>query len=93
MSKQMLPKYSIPETTIAQQVGDEVVILNLSSERYYSLDEVGAAFWSLFAAGQPFDQIVQEMLEEFDVDENRLRNDLEALLDNLVQAGLIEVEL
>jgi hypothetical protein len=87
-----MPKYSIPQTMVSQEIGEEVVILNLSNERYYSLDEVGASFWNLLVEGQEFDQIVQTMLAEFEVDEETLRNDLAALLNDLEAAGILVVE-
>ncbi|NJL60696.1 MAG: PqqD family protein [Methylacidiphilales bacterium] len=42
-------KLSIPENVLAQELNGEIVILNMDSETYYSLNSVGSRIWQLLA--------------------------------------------
>jgi hypothetical protein len=74
---------------VFQEVEGETVLLDLKSERYYALDDVGTRFWRLMTEHEDLDHVVAAMLEEFDVDEATLRSDLEALVEKLNAADLV----
>ena len=67
------------------------MILNLDSERYFGLDDVGTRFLSVLTASESIEAAYQSLLEEYDVDRDVLREDLVALIENLSQQGIIEV--
>lgn len=73
----------------ARRVGEETVLLDLGSERYFALDEVGAEIWSGLERGLGAEAILAELLASFDGEEERVRADLEALLAELLAEGLI----
>lgn len=72
-----------------RRVGDEAVLLNLDSMLYYHLDEVGAFIWERLEAGEPPDQIAEAIARTFAVDAATARRDLDALVEALVEAGLV----
>ena len=84
-------KLTIPDHVMSRQVGDETVILDLGSGTYFGLDPVGARIWQLFTDGQPLQAVVTTLLDEFDVDEARLRVDVDTLVNELVTRGLVVV--
>jgi hypothetical protein len=84
-------KLVIPPQVMSRQVGDETVILDLGSGMYFGLDPVGAKIWRLLSEGQPLDSIVSTLLGEYDVTEDRLRQDVTDLVNELVSRGLAEV--
>lgn len=73
----------------ARRVGEETVLLDLGSERYFALDEVGAEIWSGLERGLGAEAILAELLAAFDGEEARVRADLEALLAELLAEDLI----
>ena len=74
---------------MARAVDDELVILDVRSGRYFSLNDVGALVWDrLDGTATPAD-LVAAITAEFDVDEATAAADLEALLASLREAGLI----
>jgi hypothetical protein len=81
----------IPAQVMSRQVGDETVILDLSSGMYFGLDPVGARIWQLLTEGHQLDAVVTTLLAEYAVPENQVRQDVQALLDELVTRGLVEV--
>jgi hypothetical protein len=82
-------KLAIPDHVMSRQVGDETVILDLNSGTYFGLDPVGARMWQLLTEGRQPDEMVRTLLDEYDVEETRLRQDMEALVDELVSRGLV----
>jgi hypothetical protein len=81
----------VPEDVLMREVAGESVILNLSTETYYSLDEVGTRFWQLLATCETIQQAYAHLADEFDVEAQDLRDDLIALIDDLVQHGLVQL--
>ena len=84
-------KVSIPTQVMARTVGDETVILDLTSGTYYGLDPVGARIWQLFADGQTLAQVRDIMLAEYDVSVDDLERDLNRLLSELSDKNLISL--
>ena len=68
-----------------------MVLLELSSERYFGLNEVGTRIWQLLSDGGDPRAVLDALFEEFEVDRDQLAADLEAYLDEMVQAGLARV--
>ena len=81
--------FSIPEDVLFQDVNDEVVLLDLASEHYFGLDEVGARIWMLLKEQKAAGQIVEELLQEYEVDRADQESDVHELLAQLHEAGLI----
>ena len=77
---------------MSRQVGDETVILDLSRGMYFSLDPVGAKIWQLLTEGTGPDAIVSNLLGQYEVAEDRLREDVNSLVDELVSRGLLQVQ-
>ena len=84
-------KVVIPTQVMSRQVGDETVILDLSSGMYFGLDPVGARIWQLLSDGHPLDSVVTTLLGEYEVTEEQLRQDVTSLVNELVSRGLVEV--
>ena len=76
---------------VFQEVSGEMVLLDLNSEQYFGLDEVGTRVWELLKDEGSYGQLVERMLAEYDVTESELRKDLEALFSGLHKEGLVTV--
>ena len=74
---------------ISQEVSGETVLLDLQSENYFGLDEVGTRIWQLIRDNGELRTIYNTLLEEYEVEETRLWTDLEALLTEACERGLI----
>src|SRR4051812_4757602 len=82
-------KYQIDPQVMARQVGGETVILDLARGSYFGLDTVGARVWRLLEEKHIVADIVAILLEEYDVDEDKLLADLAELFDTMETRGLI----
>ena len=81
----------VPDDVLVSSLQEESVILNLDSERYFGLDDVGTRFLSVLTTSDSIDAAYQSLAEEYDVDREMLRQDLASLVENLLQQGIIEV--
>ncbi len=89
-----MPRIIVPKNVLAQELGDEIVLLQLETEMYYSLNPTGSRLWKLMthAPEFDFDRIIQQLGTLYGVEEEKLQQDMQALLDDLVQEGLIGIE-
>ncbi|MCA9620843.1 MAG: PqqD family protein [Myxococcales bacterium] len=76
---------------ISRVLDGEVVLLDLEGSRYYGLNEVGSEAWQLLERGTTLAALIEALLSEFDVEEATLRADLDALLQDLLERGLVEL--
>jgi len=78
------------DDVLHQEVGGEAVLLDLASEQYFGLDPVGSRIWALIDGRTPLSAIHSALCEEFDAESTRIRDDLQALANALVLAGLVK---
>jgi len=82
-------RVTVPDDVLISNLQDESVILNLDSERYYGLDDVGTRFLSVLTTSHSIEAAYDRLRNEYDVDPQVLRQDLLALVENLVDQGLL----
>jgi hypothetical protein len=81
----------MPESVLVRKVHDEMVLLDMASEQYFGLDEVGTFVLEAVNAGATVDAAVAAVAETFDGPEEQIRADVVALIDDLVSTGLLMV--
>jgi hypothetical protein len=67
----------------------ELVILDMNRGEYLSLDAIGSTLWSGLEAGKSVDDVAKEIVVKYDVALEQARLDLESLLADLVEHGLV----
>lgn len=80
------------ENVLVRELEGESVLLNLNSESYFGLDDVGTRMWSVLTTSETVQDSFEVLAEEFDVSSEQLRTDLAELIDTLVEHGLVEIE-
>ena len=85
-------RVEISPDVLFQELEGETILLDLRSQSYFGLDPVGTRVWQLLKAQTHLEQVVELMSEEFDVEENRLRQDVMSLVQELADTGLIKIE-
>jgi hypothetical protein len=84
-------RVTVPPETLVNVVGNETVILSLKSQAFFGLDEIGTNVWKALTAADSIQAAFDALLKEYDVDQDSLRQDLEDLLQQLIDRGLVEV--
>ena len=80
---------------IRQVMGNYVVIAtgeaSLNFHGMVKLNETAANIWSYISEGKSEDEIVSLMLAEYDVEEHKLRSDVQKTINTLVEQGFVEI--
>lgn len=84
-------KVTFVETVFAQEVDGEMVLLDMESENYFGLDEVGTSIWQAMQENETLKEVLSELLEQYEVEEEMLVNDLSVFVKKLVDSGLVKV--
>ena len=74
---------------LAQTVVGESVLLDLRSQKYFGLNEVGTRAWQLLQETGDVATIQAHLLAEYDVAPEQLERDLDELFGRLLAAGLV----
>jgi hypothetical protein len=82
-------RVTVPDDVLISHLQEESVILNLDSERYYGLDDVGTRFLSVLTTSDSIETAYERLRQEYNVDPQVLRADLLALIENLIDQGLL----
>lgn len=82
-------RVAVPDGVLISHLQEESVILNLESERYFGLDDVGTRFLTVLTSSDSIEAAYETLREEYDVDPHALRDDLRELVEKLVDQGLL----
>lgn len=85
-------RVTVPELVIVKRLDDEMVILDLGSESYFGLNDVGTAMWHELEISPSIQQAYLSLLEQYDIHAETLRKDLTNLIRELVDRNLLIVE-
>lgn len=91
MKTSLLEKVVPSKDVLTQEVSGEMVLMDLSSEQYFGLDAVGTRVWNLLDQGIAPADLLSILLREYEVEQQQLESDIEELLGQLLEAGLVRV--
>ena len=84
-------KVTFADTVFAQEVDGEMVLLDMESENYFGLDEVGTAIWQAMQEHGSLQEVFDDLLKQYDVEAEVLEHDLSDFVGKLIESGLVEV--
>ena len=82
--------YRIPERVAARTVAGEVVLLDLESGTFFSLNATGTSVWRGLVNAESHADIVAGLVSDYDVTETIAAADMDELLRDLEANGLVE---
>jgi hypothetical protein len=82
----------INQDVVSCDLVDEAAILNLKTGIYYGLDPVGARIWKLIQTPRQLNEILETLLNEYEVEKTRCQNDLIELLEQLIDKELVIIK-
>lgn len=81
----------VSDRQVACEVGGEAVVLQLDQGVYYGLNPVGARVWQLLQQPRLLADVVERLVDEFDVSHDQCLRDVRELVADLCRHRLVEV--
>ncbi|HIZ13068.1 MAG TPA: PqqD family protein [Candidatus Mediterraneibacter stercorigallinarum] len=82
------------EFVLREIAGDYVIIPTgktvLTFNGLITVNEVGADLWKMLQSEVTFDDLLNGILETYDVDEETAREDIQEFLDTLIEGGILD---
>jgi len=91
MGSSFTERIAVRSDVLMQELQGEAVLLNINSGRYFGLDDVGTRMWTALTSSECVEKAYKTLLAEYDVEGERLRQDLQGMIGKLVEHGLVEV--
>ena len=74
---------------LSSSIDEETVLFDSEQGQYFSMDPVGSAIWQKLATPITFQQLIDNLVAEFDVTHGQCQTDTETFLTQLHDAKLI----
>ncbi len=85
-------KIVVSENVFVQEIDDEIVMLDMNSENYFGLNNIGSEIWKLMQEKETIQEIYEAMKDAYDIDGETLKNDIENLFANLEKNRLVIIK-
>ncbi|AFZ34580.1 hypothetical protein Sta7437_1000 [Stanieria cyanosphaera PCC 7437] len=82
-------KYQVAEDILFRQVENEGILLHIPSGTYYSLSETSIMFWQALLDAKPLTPVVDQIINEYEVERDRVVADLQSFLQDLSDCNII----
>ncbi len=84
-------KVMVPESVLVQNLDNESVLLNIDTEQYFGLDDVGSQMWDLLKTSESVENATEKLLEIYDAEKEQLYKDLLEFIEKLSEHGLLQI--
>lgn len=84
-----MQKFIAAPDVCATLLTEELVLLDLKTNHYFKLNEVGALVWSMIASAKTKSELVDRVCEQYDIVRTSCVEDVDALLKTLLSRGLV----
>lgn len=82
-------RYKAIKEHLCSDLDGGAVILNLANGTYFGLNSVGFFIWNALKEERSFEELLELVGEEFDVDEETCSAEVQKFLDEVLKQGLI----
>ena len=88
-----MPKYIRNDKTISGRLHDELVMMDISQGKYFSLNPVATRIWDLLEDSKGLAELCRVLANEYEIDFEQCSREVEEHLNEMVKMKLIvEIE-
>jgi hypothetical protein len=84
--------FQVSAEVVSRRLGEEVILVNLKTDRVYALNPTAARLWELLAARRSVASIERKLAEEFSADGAKLSRDVAKLVATLRAKKLVRAK-
>jgi hypothetical protein len=82
-------KIARSESFVFNEIEGEIVMMNIETGAYASLNETGKSIWELLETPKTFEELIESLMEEYDVTEEQCKISVSSFLDKMKHANAI----
>ena len=75
---------------LSTEVDGQAVLMHVEKGIYFGLNDVGALVWRELGSEATIEELCEAVISEFDVETDECKNDVQDLLAQLAEQGLVE---
>ena len=79
------------EDIVASDIDGETVMISVENGKYYGLDAIGSNVWKMIAEPVRVSNLIDALVEKYEVDRKTCQNDVVAFLNTLNDDGILQV--
>ena len=90
----MVGKYDVVSASPHQvytTLGSEAVVLELQASKYFGMNDVGTAVWDFLQQPREVSNVIEHIVNNYDVSADQAEVEILGFLQNLVDKGLVVV--
>ncbi len=77
------------KSIVQSKIGEEVVMLDMESGFYFGLNSVASVIWGLLANEIGFEELIDQLMAQFEVERFLCETDTKELLDQMLEKNII----
>lgn len=71
------------------KIDGDIVMINIERGEYYNLDEVGGDIWNYLSVPHSFKDIINYLIDEYDVSSKECEKDVKPYLEELLSNNIL----
>ncbi len=83
--------YTIIPSLMLQVIDDEAILMDTESREFYELNESALVLWNIMTENNNLDDVLNQMLETFEVSKEQVENDLNNFIEYLQSKNLLKI--
>ena len=87
----LLSKVQQAPGVLFNQVDDDLVMMDIKSGNYFGINPVGAEIWNKMQGPISVQEIINQLLAEYDIDEATCRSETLAFIQQTLERGFLKV--
>jgi len=77
------------KAVVQSKIGEEVVMLDMDSGFYFGLNSVASVIWGLLATEIGFEELIDRLMTQFEVERSICEADTKELLDQMLEKSIV----
>jgi len=86
-----MKQYKRRDNILAEPLQEHLVMLDIDMGKYFSLNQVATRIWELLGKPKTSEELCQNLIDEFEVDEDLCKREVEEYLNQMLKLKLISV--
>jgi hypothetical protein len=84
-------RYVANKDVVDCDIGGERALMHLGTNTYFTMNGTGSVLWLSLCRPQSIDDLVEIVTEHFDVSADQCRPDVRVLVDEMVEARIVDI--